>query len=199
MKTDMKTGMKKRYAVCITGASCTELGIRVLKALAADKGREVHAVATRAAREILKTESGIKLTTAIPKGVHLWEPDDFTAPIASGSFRLEATLVVPCSMKSLAGIASGYAENLALRAADVALKERWRLVLCPRETPLSPIHLENMLKLSRIGVMIVPPMPALYHNPKNIAGVLDFIAGKVLDAAGVEHDLFRRWGGLRSK
>jgi flavin prenyltransferase len=102
-------------------------------------------------------------------------------------------LVVPCTMKTLSGIANGYANNLIERAADVTIKEGRQLLLSPREMPFSAIHLENMLKLARIGVRIAPPVPAFYHQPKDLDGVIDFIAGKILDSFGIEHELFKRW------
>jgi 4-hydroxy-3-polyprenylbenzoate decarboxylase len=103
--------------------------------------------------------------------------------------------VVPCSMKTLAGIAAGFANNLLLRAADVTMKEGKPLLLCPRETPLSALHLENMLKLARIGVRIIPPVPAFYQRPESLDDMMNFLVGKLLDAMGIEHELFTRWGG----
>lgn len=123
----------------------------------------------------------------------IWDEHDLAAPISSGSFKTDGMFVVPCSMKSLAGIASGYAENLIQRAADVTIKEGRRLVISPREMPLSPIHLENMLKLSRIGAIIAPPIPALYHEPMNLDDMLDFFTGKFMDAMGLDHSLYPRW------
>jgi 4-hydroxy-3-polyprenylbenzoate decarboxylase len=119
------------------------------------------------------------------------------APIASGSFKTDGMLIVPCSMKTLSGIANGYANNLIERTADVTIKEGRALLLSPREMPFSAIHLENMLKLARIGVKIVPPVLAFYHKPKKIDDIVDFIAGKILDAVGVEHEIYRRWEGSK--
>ncbi len=122
------------------------------------------------------------------------EDTDMYAPIASGSFKTDGMLVVPCSMKTLSGIANGYANNLVERAADVTIKEGSPLLLSPREMPFSAIHLENMLKLAMIGVKIAPPVSAFYHKPKKIDDMVDFMAGKILDAMGIEHEIFKRWG-----
>ena len=118
---------------------------------------------------------------------------DIAAPIASGSFRTEGMIVVPCSMGSVASIANGMSRNLIQRAADVCIKEKRRLVLVPRETPLSPIHLENMLKLSRIGVCVLPAMPGFYHFPKDVDDLLNFVVTKILDQFGIDTKLIQRW------
>ncbi len=198
----------KKYVLCITGASGTVLGFRVLRELL--KASEVHLVVSPQAFAIMRDESGVDISGNTIEEVSLrvleilgpvegelkcWAHDNMEAPIASGSFVVHGTLVVPCSMKSLAGIASGYADNLIGRAADVAIKEGRPLLLAPREMPFSPIHLENMLKLARLGVVIAPPVPALYHQPESIDELYDFLAGRVLDAMGIEHKLFTRWGG----
>ncbi|MFB0543986.1 MAG: UbiX family flavin prenyltransferase, partial [Candidatus Bathyarchaeia archaeon] len=115
----------------------------------------------------------------------------------SGSFKTEGMIIVPASMKTVAALASGYSDNLITRAADVALKEGRTLILVPRETPLSPVHLENLLKLSRMGVVILPAMPAFYHRPRGVEDLVDFIVGRILDRLGLDHDLYKRWGGGR--
>jgi len=177
------------------------------------KASEVHLVVSPQAFAIMRDESGVDISGNTIEEVSLrvleilgpvegelkcWAHDNMEAPIASGSFVVHGTLVVPCSMKSLAGIASGYADNLIGRAADVAIKEGRPLLLAPREMPFSPIHLENMLKLARMGTIIAPPVPALYHQPKSIDELYDFLAGKILDAMGIEHALYTRWGGTAS-
>ena len=202
---------KKRYVLSITGASGAVLGFRVLKELL--KAHEVHFVISPQAVDILHQESGVdisgdstqevskkilELTGPVDGELKCWAHNNMEAPIASGSFVVDGTMVVPCSMKSLAGIASGYADNLIGRAADVAIKEGRPLLLAPREMPLSAIHLENMLKLARIGTIIAPPIPALYNQPASIDELYDFLAGKILDAIGIEHNLFTRWEGADS-
>jgi 4-hydroxy-3-polyprenylbenzoate decarboxylase len=130
----------------------------------------------------------------IDSGLEMVHPDDLFCPAASGSAAPEAMVVAPCSMGTLARIACGISGNLIERCADVMLKERRPLLLVPRETPLSQIHLENMLKLSRAGAQIIPAMPAFYHKPETVIELVDFVVGKILDQLNIEHELFKRWG-----
>jgi len=184
------------------------VGLRVLKELASSA--EVHLLISSPAFGILKDEAGAdwradseaETTERVRRDLgaedlHFWAEKNFNAPVASGSFHTEGMLVVPCTMKTLAGIAGGYAETLVERAADVTLKEGRTLLLSPREMPFSALHLENMLKLARLGVKIAPPVPAFYFGPKGLDDMVDFLAGKILDAVGVEHALYRRWEGRR--
>jgi 4-hydroxy-3-polyprenylbenzoate decarboxylase len=195
-----------RYVMAITGASGPALGVKVTQELLGSS--EVHLIVSSTAFSILRDEAGIdwegknrgeteKKIRSFYKTERLcyWAEGDFMAPVSSGSFRTSGMLVVPCSMKTLAGIAAGYAQNLVLRAADVTLKEGRPLLLSPREMPFSALHLENMLKLARLGVRMAPPVPAFYHRPGSLDDMIDFLAGKVLDAMGLEHGLFRRWEG----
>lgn len=182
-----------RLVVGISGASGVIYGIRFLQEL---KAREIetHLIVSHTAEKLIGHETEMKLESIERLATHHYDVDDIFAPVASGSYPTDGMAVIPCSMKTLAGISCGYAENLLLRAAMVTLKEGRRLVLVPRETPLSPVDLENMLKLSRIGVTILPAMPAFYHNPRSIDDIVAYVVGKTLDAFGIGHDLFKRWG-----
>lgn len=195
------------YIVAISGASGSAYGVAVIKALAS-AGHTIAVTASREGLSILRDETALdwysdteagtaKLvgdTLGLKPGtVAFFAEDNLYASISSGSYRAAGMFVAPCSMKTLAGIANGYANNLIERASDVMIKEKRPLVLVPRETPLSAIHLENMLKLSRIGVHILPAMPAFYNHPKSIGDMVDFIAGRALDLVGVDHKLFKRW------
>ncbi|KPJ97741.1 MAG: aromatic acid decarboxylase [Nitrospira bacterium SG8_35_4] len=195
----------KSYIVAISGASGSIYGIRLLEELL-NQSENIHLCISAQAFSILKTETGIDWSANTPssiekkiqkhyaaKNIYYHSNDNLAAPVASGSFLAGVMFVVPCSMKTLAGIASGYATNLIERAADVTLKEGRKLILSPREMPFSAIHLGNMLKLSRMGAVIAPPVPAFYQKPKNINDIIDFVVGKILDSAGISHDLFKRW------
>lgn len=189
----------KRYVLAITGATGAVIGLRVLKTLL--RSSEVHLILSAPAPAIIKEETGVDLSERPPEApggegrLFVYRDDDLWAPLTSGSFTTEGMLVVPCSMKTLSAIAHGYAQGLVERAADVTLKEGRRLILSPRETPFSAIHLENMLRLARIGVRIVPPVAGFYHKPENLEEMIDFLAGRILDQIPLEHDLYRRWSG----
>jgi flavin prenyltransferase len=190
----------------ITGASGAVYGIRLCEALLS-AGHSLNLLITRAGFAVLKSEAGLdwegtevqvsqKLQDhfrASARQLRHYSQDNLLAPIASGSAAPDVMIVCPCSMGTLARIAAGNSGNLLERCADVMLKEHRTLVVVPRETPLSEIHLENMHKLARIGVRVVPAMPAFYHEPQSVGEMVDFIAGKVLDAIGVEHRLYRPW------
>ncbi|MCP8307517.1 MAG: UbiX family flavin prenyltransferase [archaeon] len=183
-----------KIVVAITGASGVVYGKRLLEVLL-DKNIETHLIISKGAEEIISSELSSKKDDIEKLATHVYQMDDFSSPLSSGSFITDGMAIVPCSAKTLAGIAHGYSDNLILRAAEVAIKQGRKLILVPRETPLSAIHLENMLKLARIGVIILPAMPAFYHNPKSINELIDFIVGKILDSLNIEHDLFKRWSG----
>jgi 4-hydroxy-3-polyprenylbenzoate decarboxylase len=195
----------KKFILAITGATGSIIGLRVLRELALTA--EVHVLISRQSFSIMKDETGIDLgggsgaeirqkiaAYTNTKDIFFYPEDNFEAPVASGSFKTDGMFIVPCSMKTLSGIANGYSNSLIERAADVIIKEGRPLVVSPREMPFSPIHLENMLKLSRIGVKIAPPVIGFYHGPKGLDEIIDFIAGKILDVMGVEHSIYRRWG-----
>ncbi len=178
-----------KVAVAITGASGVAYGLRLIKILR-QQGITTFCIVSNAAKKIITIEAkgDEKLV------LDCYGEEEISADIASGSFKMDAMVIIPCSMKTLSAVANGYASNLISRAADVMIKERRRLVLVPRETPLSSIHLENMLKLSRLGVTILPAMPGFYHKPESIDDLVYFVVGKVLDALDIENDLYRRWG-----
>lgn len=187
----------KKIVVGITGASGTIYGIRLLEALAQDSSVETHLVMSRWAKENLAIEN----TGYTEKEVReladvVYDDRDMGASIASGSFQHDGMVIVPASMKTVAGIATGLADNLIARAADVTLKERRPLLLVPRESPFNQIHLENMLKLSRMGVDIIPPIPAFYNNPQTIDDLIDHNTMKLLDHLHLSNDYSSRWQGL---
>lgn len=180
-----------RVVVAITGASGVAYGIRLLEVLR-EGNVETYCIVSDAARKVMAYEYKNEKTADVLD--NCIDENTIDANIASGSFRLDAMVVVPCSMKTLSAVANGYASNVITRAADVVLKERKKLILVPRETPLNAIHLENMLKLSRIGVTILPAMPGFYHRPESVSDLIDFVVGKILDSLGIDNELYRRWG-----
>jgi flavin prenyltransferase len=193
----------KPLIVGITGASGSIYGIRLTSVLL-EMDCEVHLVITQAGWRVIKEELGWDTTNReaaleaafghYPGKLVYHVIGDIGASIASGSFRVDGMIVMPCSMGSLSAIAHGTSDNLLARAADVMMKEGRELILVPRETPLHAIHLENMLKLARLGVKIIPAMPAFYYGPATMDDLVDFMVGKVLDSLRIEHQLFRRWG-----
>ena len=197
----------KRITLAWTGASGAPYGLRLLECLlAADY--QVYLLISSAARVVLATEHGLKLSASPDKAreqlaAHLQGntdkltvcgKDDWFSPVASGSAAPKQMIVCPCSAGSLASIAYGMSENLIERAADVVIKERGQLVLVVRETPFSTIHLENMLKLSQSGVTIMPAAPGFYHQPQSIDDLIDFMVARILDHLGVKQGLVPRWG-----
>ena len=184
-----------RVIVGITGASGAVYGVSLLKTLR-DLGHEVHCVASEYGWKVLEHECSVTEADIRPLVSALYPVEDITARIASGSFRADVMAVVPCSMRTLAAIANGLAGNLLCRAADVMLKERKNLVLAVRETPLSAVHLENMLKLARLGVGIVPAAPGFYHQPKTIDDLVAIMTGRILDSMGIANTCFTRWDGM---
>ncbi|MDI9619220.1 MAG: UbiX family flavin prenyltransferase [Candidatus Nezhaarchaeota archaeon] len=182
-----------RVVVAITGASGAVYGVRLLEALGGS-GVETHLVLSGWAEKTLQLELGLTLEEVKRLATFTHSCSDLSAPIASGSCRFDGMVIAPCSMKTLSAIAHGYADNLITRAADVALKERRRLILVPRETPLSAVHLRNMLALAEAGAVILPPAPAFYIKPRTVDDLVNYVVGKILDHLGVEHNLYKRWG-----
>lgn len=186
-----------RLIVGMTGATGAPLGVALLKILRDLGGVETHLVLSKWAKTTIELETPYSSREVMEMADVVHGPADQAATLSSGSFHTDGMIVIPCSMKTLAGIRAGYAEGLIGRAADVTLKENRRLVLVPRETPLSTIHLENMLALSRLGVSLVPPMPAFYNHPALIDDVIDHVVARVLDQFGLASPKANRWQGLQ--
>ncbi|KAF0814606.1 Flavin prenyltransferase UbiX [Andreprevotia sp. IGB-42] len=198
----------KTITVAFTGASGLPYGLRTLECLLA-AGCKVHVLYTQAAQIVAKQELGLtwpgraeelgkllrtQFGVADEAQLTVWGQQEWFAPMASGSNPGDGMVVVPCTMGALAAIANGNSDNLLERAADVMMKERKTLILVPREAPFSALHLENMLKLARLGVVILPPNPGFYHHPQSIADLVDFVVARILDQLGVPHQLMQRWG-----
>lgn len=193
----------KKYIVALTGASGIIYGIRLVKELL-DRGFEVHLIVSDPACMVMEQELTWEWNENLAQTIkkHLSEDicyysnTDISASIASGSFRTDGMIVIPCTMSTVANIAQGISRDLITRAADVQLKEKRPLILVPRETPLNSIHLRNMLLLSEMGVHLIPAMPAFYHQPKSIDDLVLFIVGKVLDAMGIDHNIYCRYKSI---
>jgi 4-hydroxy-3-polyprenylbenzoate decarboxylase len=193
----------KRLIVGITGASAVIYGVRLLEVFTQRDNYEIHLTISNAGARALWEELQIRvdlddfrLESVIGRSsdqVIYHHQSDIAASIASGSFRTEGMIIAPCSMGTIGSIAAGVSRNLIHRAADVCIKERRKLVLVPRETPLSAIHLENMLKLSQLGVVILPAMPGFYHFPKTVDDMINFVITKLLDQFGIDAGLIQRW------
>lgn len=183
--------MAVKVVVGVTGASGVQYAHALLRNL---KDARVDLVISEDAKKVIAHETDIPVAAFAKLADATYSNDDVTAPPASGSYRFDAMVVIPCSMGTLGKIAWGISDNLITRAAAVCLKERRKLVLVPRETPLAVNHLENMLRLSNQGVVILPAMPGFYHGPKGVDDLVNFLVGKVLDQLGIEHKLFKRWG-----
>ena len=187
--------MVKRLIVGITGATGVIFGVRLLEALKA-AGVETHLVMSRWGQRTVEHETGLTSAELESRASVVHGSGNMAATISSGSFPTDGMVICPCTMRTVATIAHGNGENLVHRAADVVLKERRRLVIVPRETPLSEIHLENLLKLARMGVSIVPPMPAFYNRPATLDDMIEHIVARVLDQFGIEAAFARRWDGV---
>lgn len=203
--------MPKTICLALTGASGMPYGLRLLDCLLA-AGCKVQLLYSQAAQVVAKQEMDVDLPSrpadaraallarfpaADPENLAVYGREEWFAPVASGSNPPDAMIVCPCSMGTLAAIAQGLADNLIERAADVVLKEGRKLILVPRETPFSAIHLDNMLRLSRAGAVILPPSPGFYQHPQSVQDIVDFVVARVLDQVAVPHTLMQRWGEAR--
>lgn len=202
--------MSMTIALAFTGASGMPYGVRLLECLLR-VGCRVQLVYTQAAQIVAQQEMGLALSSntrdtevqfaerfqAQPGQLAVYGREEWFAPIASGTAPPDAMVICPCTMGTLAAVAAGLSSNLIERAADVCLKEGRKLVLVPRETPFSTLHLENMLRLSRMGVVILPPNPGFYNHPQKIEDIVDFVVARILDQLGLAHELTARWGAPR--
>ncbi len=184
---------QKRIILAITGASGAILGIRVLELLKS-AGVETHLIISRAAEQTIASETDWAITEVKALASSYYEPEDIGARLASGSFVTEGMLVVPCSIKTLSGIANSYADNLIVRAADVCLKEGRRLLMAVRETPLHLGHLELMQQAARAGAVVFPPIPAFYGKAQTVEELVDNLAGRILLRMGIENEHYHQWG-----
>tara|TARA_Y100001970_G_scaffold267935_1_gene358595 strand:- start:57058 stop:57657 length:600 start_codon:yes stop_codon:yes gene_type:complete len=186
-----------KIVIGITGATGTTIGLRVIEVLR-DLGVETHVVVSRWGMQTLSQETGRSLDYIRSLSSVLYPPGDMGAAISSGSFGVDSMIIAPCSMRSTAAIALGLGDNLIHRAADVMLKERKKIVIIPRETPLSEVHLKHMLSLSRMGAVIMPPNPAYYSHPSTLKDVVDQFVARILDQVGIEAPFANRWKGMKS-
>lgn len=185
--------MTKRIVIGISGASGVTYGVRMLELLG-EMDFETHLIISKAGRLNIEIETDYQPDAVEAMADFTYDHKDMAASLASGSFLTEGMVVVPCTIKSLSGIANSYNENLLVRAADVTLKEKRKLVLVIRETPLHVGHLRLMTLAAEMGAHLLPPVPSFYHQPKTIEDIIDQTIGKVFDYMGIEHDLFKRWG-----
>jgi 4-hydroxy-3-polyprenylbenzoate decarboxylase len=185
--------MTKRIVIGISGASGVIYGVRMLELLK-ETDFETHLIISESGRLNIEIETGYKPRDVEAMADFVYDHKDMAASLSSGSFLTEGMVVIPCTIKSLSGIAHSYNENLLVRAADVTLKEKRKLVLVVRETPLHIGHLRLMTLAAEMGAHLVPPVPSFYHQPETIEDIIDQTIGKIFDYFGIEHDLFRRWG-----
>ena len=185
----------KRIIIGISGATGSVFGVRLAKSLEEAEEVETHLVISKWGQQTLEFETGMKISEVKSYANFSYSPTEMGAAISSGSFITDGMVIVPASMRTVASIAHGLSDNLIHRAADVILKEKRKLVLVPRETPLSQIHLENLLKLSRLGVTILPPEPAFYNKPESVSDIVDHIVARICDQFGINNELTKRWNG----
>jgi flavin prenyltransferase len=179
----------------ITGATGAIYGIRLLEVLSATEGVETHLIISEAGETTIKCETGWTVEAVKKLASYTYDIKDMGARISSGSFPRDGMIIAPCTIKTMAALAHSYNENLIIRSGDVNLKERKKLLLLVRETPLHLGHLRSMQQLTEMGAIIMPPVPAFYHRPKTIEDIVDYTVGKMLDTMGIKHNLFLRWPG----
>ena len=182
-----------KLIVAITGSTGVIYGVRLLQVLK-EKNIETHLIVTEWAKKCLAMETDFKFDEVKALASTISDEENMASSVSSGTHKIDGMIVIPCSMKTLSSIAIGYDDTLVARAAGVTLKESRKLVLVTRETPLTAINLENMLKLARLGVVILPPVPGFYTKPKTIDELVDHTVGKCLDQFDIDHDLYKRWG-----
>lgn len=192
-----EVSVERPLLVAMTGATGAVYGVRVLETLR-DLGVEAHLVISRWAEATIRTETDRRPEDVRALAAEVYEEDDFAAPPASSAFQTAGMIVAPCSMRTLAAVANGLSDNLIQRAADVHLKEGRKLLLLVRESPLSVIHLENMLRVAKAGAVVAPPVPAFYAKLRSLDDMVDHTVGRALDQLGVEHERIRRWGERRA-
>ncbi len=174
-------------------------GIRCLEVLKENDEIETHLIVSEGAEKTIALETDRSVAAIGELADFAYSPGNLAAPVASGSFPTHGMVVCPCTMKTLSGIVNSYNENLLVRAADVTLKERRKLIVVPRETPLHKGHLEMMVRLADLGGVVLPPVPAFYHHPRSVEDMIDFTVGKLLDQFGIRHELFDRWQGEKAR
>ncbi len=179
-----------KIVIGITGASGVIYGVRFLENLKEEK----YLIVSENAKKIMEYETEYKIKDVEKLAEHYYENNDLFPDISSGSFMFDAMVIVPCSMSTLSKIANGISDNLITRTASVCLKEKRKLIIVPRETPVSTIHLQNMAKLSENGAIILPAMPGFYPKPANVDDMINFVVGKIMDSLGIENKLYKRWG-----
>jgi 4-hydroxy-3-polyprenylbenzoate decarboxylase len=184
--------------IAMSGASGAIYGVRLLQALK-DRKVETHLILSGWAEKVLEIETSFTVDQVKKMATYTYDVNDLSAPIASGSFPTSGMVIVPCSTKTLAAVANGYTENLIHRSAEVMLKEKRPLIVCPRETPLNQIHIENMSKLAKAGAVIFPLAPPFYHKQKTVDDLVNQIVGKILDLFRIESKLLKRWGMYKTR
>ena len=185
--------------IAITGATGAIYGIRLLEVLSTLKGVETHLIISETGETTIKCETGWTVENVKKLASRTYEFKDLASRLSSGSFQRDGMIIVPCTVKTMSALAHSFSDNLIVRAGDVTLKERKKLVLVVRETPLHLGHLRSMAQLTEMGAIIMPPVPAFYHHPESVQDIIDHIVGKILDTMEIKHNLFQRWPGCNSE